>query len=125
MLQSSTRALQTTATLGSVERDQGELDRRVERLGDTKRSDDLKSLAEAAAKLAVTRAQMQGVGAKLRDAGVKPQLGLARNDQIKVTINRASDADTPTTVDAALDTELLPGDALSVAVPSIDTPLNQ
>lgn len=120
VLQSSTRALQTTASLGAVERDTGELNRRLERLGDVRRMDALNELSDATAKLASTRAQLQAVSTKLRYAGMlKPQLNQGLTDQVKVAITRNTEGK-PTALEAEPDTELAPGDAVEVAVKSND-----
>lgn len=117
VLQSSTRALQTTASLGAVERDTGELNRRLERMGDTRRIDALNDLSDANAKLAATRAQLQGISTKLRYAGMlKPKLNQGLTEQVKIAITRNTDGK-PISLDAEPDTELAPGDALEVAVP--------
>lgn len=120
VLQSSTRALQTTASLGAVERDTGELNRRLDRLGDTRRMEALADLTEATARLASTRAQLQAVSTKLRYAGMlKPQLNQGLTEQVKIAIIRNTDGK-PTPMEADPDTELVPGDAVEVAVQSND-----
>lgn len=126
VLQSSTRALQTTASLGAVERDTGELNRRLERLGDVRRMDALNELSDATAKLASTRAQLQAVSTKLRYAGMlKPQLNQGLTEQVKIAITRNTDGK-PAALEAEPDTELVPGDAVEVAVQSNDeTPPSQ
>lgn len=118
VLQSSTRALQTTASLGAVERDTGELNRRLERLGDTRHMDVLNELSDATSRLASARAQIQVVSTKLRYAGLlKPQLNQGLTEQVKIAITRNTDGK-PTALEAAPDTELVPGDAVELAVQS-------
>ena len=67
-------------------------------------------------KLASTRALLQAVSTKLRYAGLlQPQLNQGMTDQVKIAIIRNTDGK-PSALEAEPDTELVPGDAVEVAV---------
>ena len=116
VLQASTRVLQTTALLDSVEREQQDLDRKLDRSGDTRKIDLLKDIQEANTALAGTRAKLQAVSDKLRYTGmVKSQLLRGGDSQPKITIIRTVDG-RQTKLDGDVDTALEPGDTVEVAL---------
>ena len=116
VLLSSTRALQTTALLASVEREQGDLDRRLERVDDARRMQVLHDLQDANTQLAATRAKLQAVSDKLRYTGmVKSQLVRGSDSQPKIVIVRTTDGKR-SEITAGVDTELEPGDVAEVAL---------
>ena len=78
VLLSSTRALQTTALLDSVEREQQDLDRQLARVGDTRRMRLLADMQDATTALAETRAKLQAVSEQLRYTGMVKSAALAR-----------------------------------------------
>jgi polysaccharide biosynthesis/export protein len=124
VLESSTRALQTTAALASVERDQGDLNRRLERLGDTRRNDLLRDLQDATAQLANTRAKLQTVNTKLRYAGaVKTQLVRGFDNRVTITVIRSSNGQSAQ-MTVLPDAELQPGDVAEIILPTSD-PVSQ
>jgi protein involved in polysaccharide export with SLBB domain len=115
-LLSATQALQTTALLATVERQQGELKRRL-RWTDGKWQIDLtRELQEAQVRLETIRVRIQAVGEKLEYAGlVRSQLVRGRGGEPNVRVFRnQSQARQSLTADE--DTELLPGDVVEVAL---------
>ena len=116
VLLSSTRALQTTALLASVEREQGDLNRRLDRVGDARRMQVLHDLEDATTQLAATRAKLQSVSDKLRYTGmVKSQLVRGSDSQPKITVVRTVD-NKRTQIPADVDSELQPGDVVEIAL---------
>lgn len=116
VLLSSTRALQTTALLDSVEREQQDLNRKLDRVGDSRRMQLLKEMQDATTALASTRAKLQAVSDKLRYTGmVKSQLVRGVDSQPKIVIMRVVDGH-PSKIDAEVDAELQPGDTVEVAL---------
>jgi polysaccharide export outer membrane protein len=116
LLLSSTRALQTTALLASVEREQGELGRRLERVDDTRRLEVLREMQESNTRLASIRAKLQAVSEKLRYTGmVKSQLVRGQDSHPQIAIFRKTGTRTQR-IDATYDTELQPGDIVEVAL---------
>lgn len=118
VLLSSTRALQTTAFLASVQREQGDLDRRLDRLSDTRRIEVLHELEEATASLASTETKLQTVSNKLRFVNKsKPQLVRGFEDQVKINLTRLVDGKwSQTTVGP--DEALEPGDVADIIIQS-------
>jgi polysaccharide export outer membrane protein len=120
VLESSTRALQTTAALASVEREEGEIDRRLARLGDTRRIELLHGLEEATAQLANTRAKLQAVNTKLRYVGAaKSPLVRGFDKQVTIAVTRSSNGKS-SQITALPDTELQPGDVAEIVLPSAE-----
>ena len=116
VLLSSTRALQTTAVLDSVEREKQDLSRKLDRAGDTRRLRVLEDMQEATTELAKTRALLQSVSDKLRYTGmVKSQLLRGNDSQPKITLIRDV-AGHRTESSIGIDTELEPGDMIDVAL---------
>ena len=116
VLLSSTRALQTTALLASVEREEGDLGRRLERVDDARRMQVLHDLQDANTQLAATRTRLQAVSDKLRYTGmVKSQLVRGPDSQPKITIVRTVDGKR-SEITAGIDTELEPGDVAEIAL---------
>ncbi len=117
-LYSATRALQTTALIGQLERERLELTTRLSRLDDQRRIQLLDELQNSSVKLAETRSRLQAVGEKLiyagmvrsqmvRGSGDRPLLSVFRNDGSH-SVNQSADEDT----------ELTPGDVVEVSVRS-------
>ena len=116
VLLSSTRALQTTALLDSVEREQQDLSRRLDHTGDARRMKLLEELQDATTQLATTRAKLQAASDKLRYTGmVKSQLVRGGDSAPKITIIRNLDGK-QTRVSAEVDSELQPGDTVEIAL---------
>ena len=117
VLLSSTRVLQTSALLASVEREKGDLDRRLARLSDDRRSQLLHELNQSTIAMATTRANLQSVSEKLRYTGmVRSQLvrGGGVNSP-RVTITRVIDGRS-SQFTADLQTELRPGDLIDISL---------
>jgi polysaccharide export outer membrane protein len=116
VLLSSTRALQTTALLDSVEREQQDLNRKLDRVGDSRRMQLLQQMQVATTALASTRAKLQAISDKLRYTGmVKSQLVRGVDSQPKIVIMRVVDG-RQSKINADVDAELQPGDTVEVAL---------
>jgi polysaccharide export outer membrane protein len=115
-LLSSTQALQTTALLASVEREQGELKRKFRQTDGRWQIDLTRELQEAQVRLETIRVRIQAVGEKLEYAGlVRSQLVRGRGGSPDVHVFRGQNQ-TRETFSANEDTELLPGDVVEVAL---------
>jgi polysaccharide export outer membrane protein len=115
-LLSSTQALQTTALLATVEREQGELKRRLRWTDGRWQIDLTRELLDAQVHLETIRVRIQAVGEKLEYAGlVRSQLVRGRGGSPKVRIFREQNQ-TRQSLSANEDTELLPGDVIEVAL---------
>ena len=124
VLQASTRVLQTTALLDSVEREQQDLTRRLDRVGDTRRMALLKELQDATTEQAATRAKLQAVSDKLRYTGmVKSQLVRGADSRPRITIMRDVGGQV-SRIDADVDAELQPGDTVEVALQAEEPVVN-
>ncbi|GJD52184.1 hypothetical protein OPKNFCMD_4946 [Methylobacterium crusticola] len=122
LLLSSTRALQTTALLAQVDREKGELGRRLQRVDDNRRLEILRDMQDANVRLASTRAKLQAVSEKLRYTGmVKSQLVRGMDSQPTIAIFRKT-GDRTARIQATYDTELQPGDVVEVALQSEEPP---
>ena len=120
VLASSTRALQTTAALASVQREQGELSRRLERLSDDRRIEVLHDLQDELATAAITKTKLQAVTTKLRLVGaVKTQIVRGFDGETKIDITRSTNGRS-THVEGTADAALQPGDVVEVALPVSD-----
>lgn len=116
VLFSATRALQTTALLASVEREKGDLGRRLQRVDDNRRLEVLRDIQDATVRLASIRSRLQAVSEKLRYTGmVKSQLVRGFDSQPQITIFRKTGSGTTGTY-ADYDTELQPGDVVDVVL---------
>jgi polysaccharide export outer membrane protein len=113
---SSTQALQTTALLATVQREQGELKRRLRWTDGRWQIDLTRELQDAQVHLETIRVRIQAVGEKLEYAGlVRSQLVRGRGGSPSVRIFRDQNQ-TRQTLSANEDTELLPGDVVEVAL---------
>ncbi|UYW26636.1 polysaccharide biosynthesis/export family protein [Methylorubrum extorquens] len=116
LLLSSTRALQTTALLASVDREKGNLDRRLQQASDDRNLELLKLRQETILRLANIRSQLQAVSDKLRYAGmVKSQLSRGFDSDPAVSVFRQTPSGTRR-ISARTDTELMPGDVVEIAL---------
>jgi len=120
VLLSATRALQTNAEIARLEREQGDLQRSITRLDDSRTIDLVNELRDESSQLAATEAEMRGVATQLvfvegLRAGLLKQTG--RNPEIAVTRTVNGDA---TQISAEQDTPLRPGDAITVVLPLDD-----
>ena len=115
-LLSATQVLQTTALLAQVEREQGELKRRLRRTDGQRQIDLIQELQDAQVRLETIRVRIQTVGEKLVYAGlVRSQLVRGRGGSPDVHIFRGK-SQTQQSLSADEDTELLPGDVVEVAL---------
>ncbi|MGY2051398.1 polysaccharide biosynthesis/export family protein [Methylobacterium sp. JK268] len=122
VLLSATRALQTTALLASVEREKGDLGRKLQRVDDNRRLEVLREIQDSTAKLATIRSRLQAASEKLRYTGmVKSQLVRGFDSQPQITIFRKSGG-TRTRLPADFDTELQPGDVVEIALQAEEAP---
>ncbi len=120
VLGSSTRALETTAALTSVEREQGELNRRLEKLSDSRRMVLLHDLQDATATAAGLKTKLQAVTTKLRYIGaLKTQLIRGFDSQVQIDITRSSNGKA-SSITGSADTVLQPGDVVEIVLPASD-----
>ena len=116
VLLSSTRALQTTALLIAVQRENSNLMHRLDRLAGDREIQVLKDLQDARVQLATTRARLQSVSEKLRYTGmVKSQLVRGGESRPTIRIVRSADG-RQVEIPGALGTELEPDDLVDVAL---------
>ena len=122
VLLSSTRELQTTALLASVQRDEGDLNRRLDRLADTRRIEVLRNIQETMTQIAMTRSKLQAVSGKLRYTGMlKSQLVRGVDSDPTVFVFHDG-ADRAGKIAAGLDTMLQPGDTVEIALQAAFAP---
>ncbi len=120
VLLSSTRALQTTAVLDSVELEKQDLNRKLDRTDDNHRMKLLEDLQLANVELAKTHALLQSVSNKLRYTGmVKSQLVRGNDSQPKITLIRDVDGQRTQSL-IGIDSELQPGDTIDIALELVD-----
>jgi polysaccharide biosynthesis/export protein len=113
---SATQALQTTALLAKVERDQGDLKRKLQQTDSRWQIDLTRELQEAQVRLETIRVRLQTVGEKLEYAGlVRSQLVRGRGGSPEVHVFRDQNQ-TRQSLSANEDTELLPGDVVEVVL---------
>jgi polysaccharide biosynthesis/export protein len=113
---SATRALQSTALIAQLEREEMELTRRLGRLDDRRRLELLGELEVAEMKLATLQSRLQAVGEKVIYAGlVRSQLVRGNGDEPDVSILRTTDS-RGQKIPAGQETVLMPGDVVEVSV---------
>lgn len=116
VLLSSTRWLQAAAQATQLERDRDEIDRKLVRLSDQRRSDLLKELQEATTRLNATRARMDAVAEKMLYTGVvKSQIVRGKGGSPSLSVFRNSDGRLER-IEVQEDADLLPGDTIEVAL---------
>ena len=116
VLLSSTRKLQTVAELMQLKRQQGDLERQLERLDDQRRIALLGELQEAEVKLGEIRAKLQGIGDKLQyTALLKSRLMRGNGYKLDIAITRKNLTGFERVV-ANEDWELQPGDVVEVSL---------
>jgi polysaccharide export outer membrane protein len=116
VLFSSTRYLQTTSQLGHFRKELGEVNRRLEKAHDTRKTELLKEYQEAIVKSNTTSAKIKSTLEKLAYAGGARSLLSGRmGDRPTITIVRESNGDI-TKIAADEDAELKPGDVVEAAV---------
>jgi polysaccharide biosynthesis/export protein len=117
MLLSSTMALQTTGQLMQMRRQQADVARQLERLGDQRRIKLLQELQEARTALNQVRAKLQSTSEKLQYAGARSQL--MRGNELKpdIVLIRKGEKRRER-IPANEDSELQPGDVVEVVLRS-------
>ena len=116
VLLSSTRKLQTVGQLMQLRRQQGDLERQLERLDDQRRIGLLGELQEAEVKLSEIRAKLQGIGDKLQyTALLKSRLMRGNGYKLEIAITRKDQTGLERVV-ANEDWELQPGDVVDVSL---------
>jgi polysaccharide export outer membrane protein len=116
LLLSSTRALQTAVQLAQVERERGDLGRKLERLDDTRRLSLLSELQDANGKLAEIRAKLSAVGEKLTYAGlVRSQLVRGKGSAPEIIVYRTTSKGRQR-IESNEDADLQPGDTIEVSL---------
>jgi polysaccharide export outer membrane protein len=115
-LLSSTRVLQTMASLAQVKRDRAEIARRLQRLDDQRRLELLRQLQDTEMALSEVRSRLEAVGEKLLYTGtIKSQLTRGPGGKPEITVFR-KDGNGTERIAATEDTELSPGDVVEVTL---------
>ena len=117
VLLSATRALQTNAAIAELEREQGTLQRNLEKLGDQLRIALLAELQTETAAMTQMQAEMDALTKQISYVGLlRSDLLTQQGRQLAITVTRFGDGKTTTTA-AAEDTLLSPGDTVTVKLP--------
>jgi polysaccharide export outer membrane protein len=115
---SATRVLQTTMSAQTLERDRDELKRKIVKVADEYRMALLNQAQESTLKMATLRARMDGVREKM---GIASAPRLVQTEAAKPTlVIFRKDGQGIERIEAALDSELTPGDVVEVTVPVSD-----
>lgn len=116
VLLSSTRALQTTVQVAQLERDKGELTRKLERVDDQQAMDAMEKLQVSEDNLTALRSRLNSINDKLVYTGaLRSQLLSGSRARASIAVFRPNST-TPSAVDAAEDMELQPGDVVEVVL---------
>jgi len=116
VLLSSTRVLQTLASVSQARKDRAEIARKLQHLEDQRRLDLTRQLQDTEITLAALHAKLEAVGEKLLYTGtIKSQLTRGPAGKPQVVIFRKDQTRTGRIV-ASEDTELSPGDVVEVAL---------
>ena len=116
VLLSSTRKLQTVVQLMQLEKQQDEVQRKLEQLDDRRRMESIGELQEAGVKLSEIRAKLQGVEDKIQYTGLlRSQLERSERSAPEIAIIRKSEKG-PRRLVATEESELQPGDVVEVAL---------
>jgi polysaccharide biosynthesis/export protein len=114
VLLSATRALQTSSEIAQLEREQGTLQRSLEKLGDQSRIDLLAELQTETAAITQMQAEMDGLTKQISYVGLlRSDLLTQQGRQLAISVTRFSDGKMTTTA-ATEDMLLAPGDTVSV-----------
>jgi polysaccharide export outer membrane protein len=114
VLLSSTRILRTIVEISNIERQRTEYLRQKNHLIDQRRSDLLNELQETTIRIAQLRARLRGVEAKvLYSSSVQSELIRGSGARPQLVIHRPG---TPRSIPGDEDTELQPGDTVSIAL---------
>jgi polysaccharide export outer membrane protein len=113
---SATRALQTNAEIAQLEREQGTLQRNLEKLDDQQRIDLLAELQTETAAITEMHVQMDALAKQLSYVGgLRSDLVSRQGRQLAISVTSLSDGKTTTTA-ATEDTLLSPGDTVTVTL---------
>lgn len=116
VLLSSTRALQTTVQVSQLERDKGELTRRLERVDDQQALEAMEKLQVSEDNLTALRSRLNSVNDKLVYTGaLRTQLLSGNRVKASIAVFRPNKTK-PSMIDVAEDTELQPGDVVEVVL---------
>ncbi|MCJ2056391.1 polysaccharide biosynthesis/export family protein [Methylobacterium sp. J-048] len=116
VLLSSTRALQTTVQVAQLERDKGELTRKLERVDDQQALDAMEKLQVSEDNLTALRSRLNSINDKLVYTGaLRTQLLSGGRVRASIAVFRPNDT-AQSKVDAAEEMELRPGDVVEVVL---------
>ena len=116
VLLSATRALQTNAEIARLERDQGELQRRLDKLTDQSRIDLLADLQTERAAMTQMRAEMDSLAKQIAYVRqLRNDLVAEGGRRVTIGITRSNDGQAATT-EATEDTLLAPGDTITITL---------
>jgi polysaccharide export outer membrane protein len=114
VLLSATRALQTSSEIAQLEREQGTLQRNLEKLGDQSRIDLLAELQTETAAITQMQAEMDGLTKQIFYVGLlRSDLLTQQGRHLAISVTRSSNGKTTTTA-ATEDMPLAPGDTVTV-----------
>ncbi|TIX42924.1 MAG: hypothetical protein E5V40_05190 [Mesorhizobium sp.] len=116
VLLSATRALQTNAEISRLERDQGDLQRSLEKLTDQGRIDLLASLQIESAAKTQMRAEMDSLAKQIAYVRqLRSDLVAEGSRRVTIGVTRTNDGQSETT-EATEDTLLAPGDTITITL---------
>ena len=115
VLLSSTRRLQTAAQLMQVRKQQDDIARQLERLGDQRRIKLLQDLQDAGTRLGQIRARLQSVGEKLLYTAARSQIVHGNELKPEITVIRKGKSGLERIM-VDQDADLQPGDVVEVAL---------
>ncbi|RWO63348.1 MAG: hypothetical protein EOS14_02490 [Mesorhizobium sp.] len=115
VLLSATRALQTNAEIARLERDQGDLQRSLDKLIDQGRIDLLANLQTERAAMTQMRAEMDSLTKQIAYVMQMRSDLVGEGDRITIGVTRSTDGRAATT-EATEDTLLAPGDTITITL---------
>ncbi|WP_287341715.1 polysaccharide biosynthesis/export family protein [Mesorhizobium sp.] len=115
VLLSATRALQTNAEIARLERDQGDLQRSLDKLFDQGRIDLLAELQTERAAMTQMRAEMDSLTKQIAYVMQMRSDLVGEGDRITIGVTRSTDGQAATT-EATEDTLLAPGDTITITL---------
>lgn len=115
VLLSATRALQTNAEIARLERDQGDLQRSLDKLIDQGRIDLLANLQTERAAMTQMRAEMNSLTKQIAYVMQMRSDLVGEGDRITIGVTRSTDGQAATT-EATEDTLLAPGDTITITL---------
>ncbi|MGX9572403.1 polysaccharide biosynthesis/export family protein [Mesorhizobium sp. f-mel] len=115
VLLSATRALQTNAEIARLERDQGDLQRSLDKLIDQGRIDLLADLQAERAAMTQMRAEMDSLTKQIAYVMQMRSDLVGEGDRITIGVTRSTDGQAATT-EATEDTLLAPGDTITITL---------